>query len=148
MFYLNICNNSTWEEVNDSCNGDVILADHLEDDKSDQQIPISAELLDGDPEALYGNNDDDDDSITEAKQGFRKVFQLPLKCYYELNYEPQKSYVLVVGGETHGLSEQAFEFAARRNGCRVHVPLAGFVNSLNAATAVGIVSFEMKKQMT
>ena len=54
--------------------------------------------------------------------------------------------VLVIGGETHGLSAEARKLAFERNGDVVYVPMAAGVNSLNSSTAASVILFEMQRQ--
>ncbi|KAG4080047.1 hypothetical protein HA402_006359 [Bradysia odoriphaga] len=57
--------------------------------------------------------------------------------------------VIVVGGETEGVSAEAYELMKmNRNGCCVHIPLANGVDSLNTSTALAIILFEIRKRMT
>lgn len=80
---------------------------------------------------------------------FRKSapIDLPIVPYYELDYCKITPLIIVIGGETHGLSEDGYEFAQSRQGIRVNIPLSNGIESLNSATAVGILCFEAKKQM-
>ncbi|XP_075541334.1 rRNA methyltransferase 3, mitochondrial isoform X1 [Dermacentor variabilis] len=55
--------------------------------------------------------------------------------------------VLVVGGETQGLSLQAHKLAVECVGARVHVPANNGVDSLNTAIAASIILYEMRRQM-
>jgi TrmH family RNA methyltransferase len=50
--------------------------------------------------------------------------------------------VLVIGGEATGAGEEAQRISARR----VHIPMAGQVESLNAAVAAAILMFEVSRQ--
>lgn len=60
-----------------------------------------------------------------------------------------KSCVIVIGGETEGVSAEAYELLkSNLNGCCVHIPLANGIDSLNTSTALAIVLFEIRKQMT
>lgn len=60
-----------------------------------------------------------------------------------------KSCVVIIGGETEGVSAEAYELLKMDStGCCVHIPLANGVDSLNTSTALAIVLFEIKKQMT
>ncbi|MFZ1374334.1 MAG: RNA methyltransferase [Nostocoides sp.] len=54
------------------------------------------------------------------------------------------SLAIAVGTEKYGLDREAFEAAA----LRVRIPMAGRVDSLNAATAAAIVLFEAVRQRT
>lgn len=90
------------------------------------------------------NTDEDNDVKV-----FRKIapIELPTISYYEMDYCKTTPLILVIGGETHGLSDEAYEFARRRSGVRLNIPLLNGVESLNSATAVGILCFEARKQM-
>ncbi|XP_060874736.1 rRNA methyltransferase 3, mitochondrial [Metopolophium dirhodum] len=80
---------------------------------------------------------------------FRKTapIELPIAPYYEIDYCKTTPLILIIGGETHGLSDEGYEFARLRKGIRVNIPLENGIESLNSATAVGILCFEAKKQM-
>lgn len=80
---------------------------------------------------------------------FRKTapFELPIVPYYEVDYCKTTPLILVIGGETHGLSDEGYEFAKSRKGVRVNIPLLNGIESLNSATAVGILCFEARRQM-
>lgn len=55
---------------------------------------------------------------------------------------------LVVGGETHGIGEEARFFVNRRNWKVVSIPLDPTVNSLNTSNALAIVLFELRRKLT
>lgn len=80
---------------------------------------------------------------------FRKTvpIELPIAPYYEVDYCKTTPLVLIIGGETEGLSDEGYEFARSRKGIRINIPLENGIESLNSATAVGILCFEAKKQM-
>ncbi|XP_025207192.1 rRNA methyltransferase 3, mitochondrial [Melanaphis sacchari] len=80
---------------------------------------------------------------------FRKTapLELPIAPYYEVDYCKTTPLILIIGGETHGLSDEGYEFAKSRKGIRINIPLENGIESLNSATAVGILCFEAKKQM-
>lgn len=98
----------------------------------------------------YVSNDDysnlDEDTNINV---FRKTapIELPIAPYYEVDYCKTTPLILIVGGETQGLSDEGYEFARSRKGIRVNIPLDNGIESLNTATAVGILCFEAKKQM-
>lgn len=66
--------------------------------------------------------------------------------YTAVRYTNKPS-VLVVGGETQGLSLQAHKLAVDCDGARVHVPANNGVDSLNTAIAASIILYEMRRQM-
>lgn len=73
------------------------------------------------------------------------ISQLPVVPYYALDYT-KKEMVLVIGGETGGVSLQSCNLLRAKNCTRVHVPLTNGIDSLNTSIATGIVAFEIKKQ--
>lgn len=80
---------------------------------------------------------------------FRKIapIELPIAPYYEVDYCKTTPLIIIIGGETHGLSNEGYEFARSRKGIRINIPLENEIESLNSATAIGILCFEAKKQM-
>lgn len=82
----------------------------------------------------------------KTKSLMRKLIcQLPVEPYYKLDFA-KKEMVLVIGGETEGVSLESCKLLHARNCIRVNVPLTNGVDSLNVGVAVGIVTFEMKRQ--
>lgn len=96
----------------------------------------------------YVSNNSNIDEDTNVNV-FRKTapIELPIAPYYEIDYCKTTPLILIIGGETHGLSDECYEFAKSRKGIRVNIPLENGIESLNSATAVGILCFEAKKQM-
>jgi len=76
----------------------------------------------------------------------RRLSSIPVVPYFAVDYTSQSSVVLVIGGETEGLSINAFRLARDRYGVRLNVPLSNNIESLNSGTALGIIVFEMKRQ--
>ncbi|XP_057664220.1 rRNA methyltransferase 3, mitochondrial [Diorhabda carinulata] len=74
------------------------------------------------------------------------VRSIPLLPYYGVAFDPNKHNVLIVGGETEGISEQSYKLASELKGVRLNIPLGNNVDSLNVGTALGIIVFEMKRQ--
>lgn len=73
------------------------------------------------------------------------ISQLPVVPYDTLNFS-KKEMVLVTGGETEGVSLRSCELLRARNCTRVNISLTNGVDSLNATSAISIISFEMKRQ--
>ncbi|XP_043267769.1 rRNA methyltransferase 3, mitochondrial [Venturia canescens] len=73
------------------------------------------------------------------------LMSIPVKPYYAPDYASNEV-ILIVGGETEGLSYESVELAQKREGVRVHIPLTNNVESLNTGVALGIVAFEVKRQ--
>ncbi|XP_011705229.1 PREDICTED: rRNA methyltransferase 3, mitochondrial-like, partial [Wasmannia auropunctata] len=85
-------------------------------------------------------------STAKTKLLVKKIIsQLPVKPYFELNFT-EREMVLVIGGETEGVSLESCKLLRARNCTRVNIPLTNGIDSLNVGVAVGIVTFEMKRQ--
>ncbi|XP_051956774.1 rRNA methyltransferase 3B, mitochondrial [Xyrauchen texanus] len=54
---------------------------------------------------------------------------------------------LVIGGETHGLSQEALQLAERTGGQSLMIPMVHGVDSLNSAMAASILLFEGRRQL-
>lgn len=54
---------------------------------------------------------------------------------------------IVLGGETHGISEDARTFAFKRSCKVVQIPLDSTVNSLNTSNALAIILFELRRRL-
>lgn len=90
---------------------------------------------------LAENNPENADRLLGSSQKDRFV------SYTEI--PSSEKCVIVIGGETEGVSAEAYELLKMDpNGCCVHIPLANGVDSLNTSTALAIVLFEIRKQMT
>lgn len=76
-----------------------------------------------------------------------KIENIPLVPYYGIQIDKSESLTLIIGGETEGLSEDAYKFVYDRKGVRLNIPLMSGIDSLNSGVALGIILFEMKKQM-
>ena len=57
-----------------------------------------------------------------------------------------KSTVFIVGGETKGLSNQAYKLAYDLVGTKLKIPLSSGMDSLNSSIAASIILYEMKRQ--
>ena len=68
--------------------------------------------------------------------------------YANATLDGQKEIVIVIGGETEGISESAYDlFNSKSHGQCIHIPLADGIDSLNTSSALAVVLFEMKKQL-
>lgn len=59
-----------------------------------------------------------------------------------------KQVFLVIGGETHGVSDEARKFAMKGSWKVINIPLDASVNSLNTSNALAIVLFELRRRLT
>ncbi|XP_039747380.1 rRNA methyltransferase 3, mitochondrial [Pararge aegeria] len=71
---------------------------------------------------------------------------VPVLPYYSVDFGNIQHVTLVIGGETEGISEDSYKFAASRNGLRLHIPLQQGVDSLNTGMAAAVIAFEIRKQ--
>ena len=126
-------------------------SDHVWEDisNSEEQEEEEEEDSSGDESQLQ-----DEENRTKFSPGVsksleiykRRLSSIPVVPYFAVDYTNQSSFVLIIGGETEGLSINAFRLARDRNGVRLNVPLSNNVESLNSGTALGIIVFEMKRQ--
>ncbi|GLV46216.1 uncharacterized protein CBL_09989 [Carabus blaptoides fortunei] len=73
--------------------------------------------------------------------------KVPVLPYYGVNFANYSSVALVIGGETMGLSQDAYRLAMEKQGVRLNIPLNNDIESLNTGTALGIIAFEIKRQL-
>ncbi|KYN07122.1 RNA methyltransferase-like protein 1 [Cyphomyrmex costatus] len=126
-------NEDSFTEVNDNC----VKQDNL-DMHNDQNKDNMIDQLIGQTKPYK--------STAKTKLLVKQLIsQLPVKPYYALNFT-EKEVVLVIGGETEGVSLESCKLLHSRNCIRVNIPLTNGVDSLNVGVAVGIVTFEMKRQ--
>jgi len=174
-FRLPILTSVSWDEIPTliSEESTIFLADNnvaYENDLKDQTInPESIELTNSIKDIDNYTKQDDgnasNDETTEADAINQLINQtkthkptaktkllvknliskLPVKPYYELNFA-EREMVLVIGGETEGVSLESCKLLRARNCTRVNIPLTNGVESLNVGVAVGIVTFEMRRQ--
>ncbi|XP_014240407.1 rRNA methyltransferase 3, mitochondrial isoform X1 [Cimex lectularius] len=71
--------------------------------------------------------------------------KIPINPYYKVDYTYSNA-VVILGGETEGLSNEAYQLANQHNGMRITIPLHNQMESLNTATAASVILFEIKKQ--
>lgn len=71
---------------------------------------------------------------------------LPQSLYHELDYVSLTSIVVIIGGETEGVSEEACSLALTQDGSRVYIPLSNSMESLNSGCALSVLLFEIKRQ--
>lgn len=99
-------------------------------------------------------------NLVETNDNTKKRYQS--KPYTAVPFLRCNHVVLIVGGETEGVSDDALSFmahsnvtnesiaeelAAPKNSC-IHIPLSNGVESLNANAATAIMLFEIRKQLT
>ena len=75
--------------------------------------------------------------------------QFEVSCSFPENDSAQNNFglVIVIGGETHGVSGEAYKFAHSHFGEKVYIPLRNSIESLNAASAASVIMFEIQKKI-
>nr|CAI5847063.1 unnamed protein product [Callosobruchus analis] len=86
-------------------------------------------------------------TTTENKDIVDAIQSVPVLPYYGVDISAAQNIVLIIGGETEGISEESYKLAAEMDGVRLNIPLSNGIDSLNTGTALGIILFEMKKQL-
>lgn len=74
-------------------------------------------------------------------------FVIPGIQYDNVQFSGCVDIALVIGGETTGISEEAYKFAQDVAGAKLHIPLSNNVESLNTGMALGILVFEIRRQL-
>lgn len=118
-------------------NSGQILDDIQEKEEEEENVDNSNELIRGDEVNV---------EISESLMYKNRLSSIPVIPYFAVDYVNQISVILIIGGETEGLSIDAFRLASDRCGVRLNVPLSNNVESLNSGTALGIIVFEIKRQ--
>ncbi|KAK9504577.1 hypothetical protein O3M35_010882 [Rhynocoris fuscipes] len=75
------------------------------------------------------------------------VYSVPCYPYHSIDYKNSKETVIVIGGETEGLSESVYRIANEFKGKAINIPLANNVESLNCVSAMSVILFEIKRQL-
>lgn len=150
-FRLPIFSHKDWYEIRYMLNAksQVIVADNrVQEDEPIKEENDSEEVQEV-PETETGKEDvkfESGSEIEQKRHGRTDLSsQIPVVPYFSLDYT-QGETVIIVGGETEGLSEKSFQLVSDTQGVRVNIPLNNGVESLNSGMALGIIAFEVKRQ--
>ncbi|XP_066260080.1 rRNA methyltransferase 3, mitochondrial [Euwallacea similis] len=105
------------------------------------QVSPDAIVFLADNNVLSNSSSDSIEDLNEV------IDNIPVMPYYSVDFSKLPHIVLIIGGETEGLSAESYKLAKEFKGARLNVPLSNGVNSLNSAIALGIISFEFKRQI-
>lgn len=105
------------------------------------ELSSSASIFIADNNTVVSSQDRNDDKLKDL------INRVPLLPYFSINFFEIPEIVLVIGGETEGISEECYQFATERNGVRLNVPLNNNIDSLNSNTALAVIAFEIKRQL-
>lgn len=120
-FHTNVCKDVQWNEIS------TILPENANVFLADNNILTS--------------------SVNEQNSANEVLQAIPVLPYFSVEFNRFTKLVLVIGGETEGLSLDSYKLAKDCNGARLNVPLSNNVDSLNSGTALGIIAFEIKRQL-
>ncbi|CAK9801304.1 rRNA methyltransferase 3, mitochondrial [Anthophora plagiata] len=146
-----------WDDVpsliSEDCNvfvTDSNFGDEFIQNYSPTVIESSLGIFDIDPENLISkytmnNNTDETELIRDKDAVKRFMLKIPIVPYYSLDYTRKES-VIILSGETEGLSFDSYKFLNKQKSIRINIPLMKGVDSLNAGVALGVVIFEIKRQ--
>lgn len=147
----------TWDDVpsliSEDCNvfvTDSNFGDEFMKNYSPAVMESSLGIFDIDPENLASkytmNNNTDETGLMRDKDAIKRfMLKIPIMPYYSLDYTRKES-VIILSGETEGLSFDSYKFLNKQKSIRINIPLMKEVDSLNAGVALGIVIFEIKRQ--
>jgi len=79
----------------------------------------------------------------------RQYSEIPLPTFpfHKIEVYNNSEIVVVIGGETHGVSNQTYKLAHQHYGQKAYVPLKNNVESLNTASAASVILFEVQKKL-
>ncbi|CAK9817200.1 rRNA methyltransferase 3, mitochondrial [Anthophora quadrimaculata] len=147
----------TWDDVpsliSEDCNifvTDSNFRDEFMKNYSPAVIESTLGIFDIDPENLVSkytmNNNTGETGLVRDKDAIKRfMLKIPIMPYYSLDYTRKES-VIILSGETEGLSFDSYKFLNKQKSIRINIPLMKGVDSLNAGVALGVVIFEIKRQ--
>lgn len=158
-FRLPIYSHLLWDEIPSKINEDsnIIITDSNFDDEhkanySPDMLESNTKVFDVDPDILkkklaVDENTNTTDLIIPNNKNIMQQFlsNLPIVPYHTLDYT-KKETVIILSGETEGLSTDAYNFLNETKGIRINIPLLQGVDSLNVGVALGIILFEIRRQ--
>ena len=149
-FLIKIVENVTWQSLESEGLIDkypkVLLSDLVHDDEA-----VGEAEKGGTNKALQQLEEECEEegetSCYNNLQLCERYKRLPLETIQHRDLTSLPGYreaVVVIGGETEGVSGQAHMFCHRHHGQRLHVPLRNNVNSLNVISAASLVLFKVR----
>lgn len=149
-FRIQIENNIPWELMKNYCPRDsavYLASNEVAAGNGNPFVPIPEKDATWYEVSADGAKIDHTYSNTQKLLSYKNV-KLPVILYHQIPPVKDKEAVVVVGGETEGLSAAAYKFAYDCNGWKVTIPLVNNVESLNVAVATGIILFQIKAHVT
>lgn len=148
-FRLPIYSYKEWDEIR------LLVSNKAQIVVADNKVATEESLIDeNDSEEIEEvsnieeENTKKDSEFVNKRNNYEKVdliSEIPVVPYFSVDYT-QGETVIIIGGETEGLSEESFRLVDDAQGIRVNVPLNNGVESLNSGMALGVIAFEIKRQ--
>lgn len=93
---------------------------------------------------------DDNTLVLIADNDVSKYLPSKVLQYDQLNDDllAGQNIFLLIGGETHGVGDEARNFAMRRKWNVLNIPLHSTVNSLNTSNALAVILFELRRKLS
>jgi len=96
----------------------------------------------------------DNSSIHQAEESMKKILakyrQIPMQSTNYSKFSLNSGItdvVVVIGGETEGVSDRAYKFCHDSSGSRLYIPLRNSLNSLNVISATSVVLFAVQNTL-
>ena len=135
----------------------MFLADCNNTDVNEPLLPPSASVaqqISEEDSETYTMLDEETGEMLHIDEGYLntdtvqlyKQFPLAMSHYFDAIIDNKKPTMLVIGGETEGLSSEAHKLAFQKNGERLIIPMNEGVDSLNSAMAASVILFDIKKR--
>ena len=146
-FRIPIFGSQEWEDIQNLISADarVYVADSNVESFAEESVEMLEEIPNDKTDEKLLKRKYPQDKIRNAEIARIKMHNLPVIPYFSADYTSSEV-VLIVGGETEGLSNESFNLVEQRQGVRVNIPLINNIDSLNAGMALGIIAFEVKRQ--
>ena len=147
-FKIPILKSMSWSEIPHLVpkHAQVLLADHSTISNQQKQINYT-EKLRGLLQKCQPYVSEKEDLSYEEPEILQEYANLPMETLAWNQVDINSEVVLVLGGETHGLSLMAKKLAHERNGTIVSIPLKNEIDSLNVASAASILLYQIQTRL-
>ncbi|MCJ8740594.1 hypothetical protein PDJAM_G00060820 [Pangasius djambal] len=92
---------------------------------------------------VHYEDEDEEDKVGGSRQAGPDLETQP----YYMSWAGSHT-AIVIGGETHGLSQESLQLAEETRGRRLLIPMVRGMDSLNAAMAASVLLFEGRRQLS
>ena len=149
-FKIPIISSIPWEDISKHipAHSPVFLADNSvtvpENNNTDDKESMGEVLKQLQKESQHFKGENGEDLSFCEPEILEEYAKLPLETVTlsNLNFPANSEIVIVLGGETHGLSLMARKLALDNFGSSVYIPLRNQIDSLNVACAASIILYQ------